>query len=168
MSGVGLEITEVAWEHPDAEALRAAQREELVALYAGDTEPGPKPTAADVAVFLLGRDPATGEPLACGGLRPLGPGSAELKRMFVVPHARGRGLSRLVLAALERAAAEHGWHVLRLETGPRQTEALALYTRSGYARIENFGHYAGAAESLCFEKVLPDLPDAPRSVPANR
>jgi GNAT superfamily N-acetyltransferase len=153
---VSLEITEVQWDDPDAEALRAQQRQELVALYDGDSEPGPKPTAADVAVFLLGRDPATGEPLACGGLRPLGPGSAELKRMFVVPHARGRGLSRLVLVALEQVAAERGWQALRLETGPRQTEALALYTRSGYRPIENFGHYVGAADSLCFEKVLPE------------
>ncbi len=159
---MSLEITEVEWDDPDAEALRARQREELVALYDGDTEPGPKPTAADVAVFLLGRDPGTGEPLACGGLRPLGPGTAELKRMFVAPQARGRGLSRLVLTALEDVAAGRGWHVLRLETGPRQTEALALYTRSGYRPIENFGHYVGAADSLCFEKVLP-RPEADRA-----
>jgi GNAT superfamily N-acetyltransferase len=151
---VNLEIVAVDWEDPDADLLRARQREELVALYDGDSEPGPKPTGADVAVFLLGRDPATGEPLACGGLRPLGPRTAELKRMFVVPHARGRGLSRLLLTALEQAAADHGWTVLRLETGPRQTEALALYTGAGYRRIENFGHYAGAADSLCFEKTL--------------
>lgn len=149
-----LEITEVAWDDPEAESLRARQRAELVALYQGDSEPGPKPTGADVAVFLLGRDPATGEPLACGGLRPLEPGCAEIKRMFVVPHARGRGLSRLLLAALERTAAERGWPVLRLETGERQVEALALYTRHGYRPIERFGHYVDAEHSLCFEKTL--------------
>ena len=78
--------------------------------------------------------------------------------MYVVPQRRGEGLSRHLLAALETAAADLGWNRLRLETGPLQVEAIGLYGRSGYVRIDPFGAYVGSADSLCFEKKL-----APRS-----
>ncbi|MFI6811981.1 GNAT family N-acetyltransferase [Nonomuraea sp. NPDC050328] len=97
---------------------------------------------------------AGGEPVGCAGLQPLEPGVSEIKRMYVRPEARGTGLSRLLLAELEALAAERGTPVLRLETGALLTEAIALYTRSGFVPIPAFGEYAGNAESLCFEKRL--------------
>jgi GNAT superfamily N-acetyltransferase len=98
-----------------------------------------------------------GTALGCGALRALGDGVAEVKRMYVVPAARGRGVSRAVLGALEDAARERGWTTLRLETGPRQPEAIGLYVSAGYGPIQAFGAYAGdpaAEESLFFERVL--------------
>ena len=81
--------------------------------------------------------------------------------MYVVPAARGRGVSKLLLGALETAARQRGWSRLRLETGPRQPEAIALYTGSGYRPIGAFGAYDGdadAGDSLFFERLLPGQP----------
>lgn len=145
------------WDDAEAVELRAAQRVEIDGRYGADTEPGVKPSAADIDVFLLARD-ASGHAVACGALRRLDEHSAEIKRMYVAQSHRGQGVSRAVLAALEQAAADAGWTVLRLETGPLQHEAIGLYTSAGYRPIPNFGPYVGAPQSLCFERVLPGAP----------
>ncbi|GGU69543.1 GNAT family N-acetyltransferase [Lentzea flava] len=95
-------------------------------------------------------------PVACGGWRVNDEieGAAEIKRMYVVDSARGRGLSRLVLAHLETTAREAGLERMILETGLRQPEAIGLYTSSGYERIANFGVYRDHPESRCFGKPL--------------
>jgi putative acetyltransferase len=79
---------------------------------------------------------------------------AELKRMFVHEDARGQGLARALLATLEEAATRAGVAELRLETGPLQHAAIALYERSGYSRIPNFGGYVGDPYSVCYAKAL--------------
>jgi putative acetyltransferase len=160
-------LVEVPFEHADSIALRAAQRRELDERYGADTEPGVKPTAADVAVFVVAYDRATDEPVGCGGLRQLDADSAEIKRMFVVGPARGTGVSTLVLRGLEARAAERGWGTLRLETGPEQPDAMRFYEREGYTRIPNFGHYAEAVGSICYERVL-ERPQGPSIDPAMR
>ena len=152
----GLRVALAAWDDPDVERLTAAQQIELRARYDGAGEPGTPPSAADVSVVLVVRD-EDGLALGCGALRSLGDDVAELKRMYVVPGARGRGVSKLVLAELEAAAVAHGWTTLRLETGPRQPEAVGLYERAGYRPIAAFGAYVGAADaedSLFYERVL--------------
>jgi GNAT superfamily N-acetyltransferase len=152
-----VQLAPVAWDDPDLQRLAVAQQAELRARYDGASEPGVPPSAADLSVILLARDDA-GAVLGCGALRQLGPGTAELKRMYVVPAARGRGVSKLVLAALEDAGRERGWTRLRLETGPRQPEAIGLYSGAGYRPVGAFGVYAGdpaATGSLFFERVLP-------------
>jgi GNAT superfamily N-acetyltransferase len=147
-------LAPAAWDDADVRRLTAAQQAELRARYEGGQEPGTPPSAADVAVVLVARD-AGGEAVGCGALRPLGDGVAEIKRMYVVPAARGRGLSKLVLAGLEAAARDRGWTTLRLETGPRQPEAIALYEGAGYRPIAAFGPYADDADdSLFYERVL--------------
>ena len=89
------------WDAPAGTALRAAQRAELDVRYGNDEhEPGTPPSAADVPVFLVARD-ATGEAVGCGGVRPLEPGVAEVKRMYVVPDRRGSGVATVLLRALE-------------------------------------------------------------------
>jgi GNAT superfamily N-acetyltransferase len=146
----------VPWDDADVQRLAAAQQAELRARYGGQGEPGTPPSAADVSVVLLVRDD-DGTALGFGALRALGDGAAELKRMYVVPEARGRGVSKAVLRGLEEAARERGWTTLRLETGPRQPEAIGLYTGAGYRPIDAFGAYRGdpdAADSLFFERVL--------------
>ena len=82
------------------------------------------------------------------------PSRAELKRMFVHEDARGQGLARRLLAEIEAAAVEAGVAELRLETGPLQHAAIALYERSGYDRIPNFGGYVGDPYSVCYAKPL--------------
>jgi GNAT superfamily N-acetyltransferase len=144
------------WDDSGVQRLTSDQQAEIRARYGGKEEPGAKPSAADVGVVLMARED-DGTPLGCGALRPLGEDVAEVKRMYVVPAARGRGVSKAVLAALEDAARERGWTTLRLETGPLQPEAIGLYTAAGYRPIAAFGAYVGdpdAEESLFFERVL--------------
>jgi GNAT superfamily N-acetyltransferase len=83
--------------------------------------------------YLIGYE--TGEAVAGGGLRRLGDGVAEIKRMYVRPGARSRGVARALLGALEDAARTLGYGVVRLDTGPRQVHALALYRSVGYEEI---------------------------------
>ncbi|WP_299952979.1 GNAT family N-acetyltransferase [uncultured Modestobacter sp.] len=146
-------LSTTAWDDPAIAELTAAQQVELRARYDGAGEPGVPPSAADVAVVLLARDD-DGTPIGCGALRPLTADTAELKRMYVVPAARGRGVSRLLLTALEAAAVGRGWRTLLLETGPRQPEAVGLYTSAGYRSVPAFGHYVDDPFSLCFAREL--------------
>jgi GNAT superfamily N-acetyltransferase len=153
-----LQIEAVSFDHPDAAALRAAQRAELTERYGTpDSEPGPAPTAADTTVFLLARD-GDGRAVGCGALRELGDGVGEVKRMYVVPARRRSGVAGAVLAALEEEAARRGWSLLKLETGTEQPDAMAFYERHGYRRIHNFGHYAASELSVCYERPLTDAP----------
>jgi len=104
------------------------------------------------AGFLIGW--IGGTAAACGAFRVMEPEVAEVKRMFVRPEYRGCGFSKAILNELERRARECGYSKVRLETGNRQPEAIALYQRSGYRRIPNFGIYQKVESSLCFEKDL--------------
>ena len=103
-------------------------------------------------VFLVVRE--DGRAIACGGICRYDAERAELKRMYVVPGARGRGLGRAVLEELEAKARRLGYRAILLETGDRQAEALGLYRSAGYGPIPCYGIYATRALSLCFEKVL--------------
>ena len=108
------------------------------------------------SAFLIGR--VDGHPVACGALRPLSPGVAEIKRMFVLPSWRGRGLSKILLTELEERARALGYTVVRLETGDRQLEATRLYRGAGYRQIEKYGPYVTSLRSLCYEKRLAEKP----------
>ena len=89
-----------------------------------------------------------------GALVERGDGTAELKRMFVRADARGQGIAGRILTTLEELARTRAVHVLQLETGPLQPEAIALYEKFGYRRIPNFGQYVGDEFSVCMEKSL--------------
>ena len=91
-------------------------------------------------------------PVGCGALKPYSPVRMEVKRMYVLPAYRGRGIASQVLAELEKWAAELSYGGCILETGIKQPEAIALYQKSGYHLIPNYGQYAGVENSLCFEK----------------
>ena len=148
-----IKIDDVHWDDPDSFRLREAQRVELDARYGYDSEPGAKPTAETVAAFLVARDEG-GTALGCGALRLLGPGKAEVKRMYVTLEARGTGVSVAILRALEDRARELGITRLLLETGTSQPDAIRFYQREGYERIENFGYYVGSDISVCFARDL--------------
>lgn len=143
----------VGWDDPAAKQLRDAQQAELKDLY-GEDDIGHEMTGDEIAVMVLVR--IDDEPVACGAIRDLGDGVGELKRMFVTPAARGRGLSRVVVAELERLALERGFHRLVLETGVLQVAAIGLYLAAGYRSIPNFGEYAAETASRCFAKDLVD------------
>jgi putative acetyltransferase len=146
------------FDSPDASALRAELAADIASRYGRDTEPGIKPTAADITVFLVARD-AAGAAIGCGALRELDGGVVEIKRMYVRPAARGAGIGRAVLAALEAESHRRGFDRVLLETGTLQHEAIRLYERAGYAEIPCFGAYAGVATSRCYARGLPSAPD---------
>lgn len=104
-------------------------------------------------VLLLVARSDEGAALGMAALAPAD-GYAELKRMYVHDDARGLGLGRALLEAIEAAARERGFGVLRLETSDLQAAAVGLYERLGYARIDRFGPYVDDPTSLCMEKTL--------------
>ena len=94
------------------------------------------------------------KPLGCGAIRNFGTDSMEVKRMYTLPEMRGKGVAQMVLAELEKWAAELGYKKCILETGKRQPEAIRLYEKSGYKTIPNYGEYLNIENSVCFEKEL--------------
>jgi GNAT superfamily N-acetyltransferase len=147
-SGVPIEFRAMDAGVSPASALIAAMVDEMVALYADDAIPGPPPaTAADFAppggTFLVGFD--GDEPVCAGGLMRLSDGAAEIKRMYVVPSARRRGLARALLAVLEDAARALGYGIVRLDTGARQPHARGLYESVGYVSVPDYNGNRAAA-----------------------
>jgi GNAT superfamily N-acetyltransferase len=138
------------------QALADALETELLSTYEGEPGSGPKPSPADfeppAGVFLVAWE--DGVPLACGGLSRYDETTAELRRMYVSPAARGRGLGRALLEALELEARTLGYAFLRLETGNLQTAAIGLYVAAGYLPIPRYGPFANDPKSVCFEKRL--------------
>lgn len=105
----------------------------------------------EVVVAYLG-DEAVG----CGAIRDFAEGTAEVKRMFVKAESRGNGIAGKILGELEAWAGELNFDVCVLETGFKQPEAIALYTRSGYKVIPNYGHYVDVENSLCMKRSITD------------
>lgn len=92
--------------------------------------------------------------IGCGALKRWDGDTAEVKRMYVTPDARGSGAAQALLDALVVGGRALGYRRLVLETGDRQQAAIGLYMRAGFRRIPNFGVYAGAENSMCFELPL--------------
>lgn len=138
---------------PEARALVAELDAFLNELYeVGDNHLTPVEALAEAgAVFLLARD--GDRALGCGAIRPFAD-YAEVKRMYVRPEARGRHIGVALLRALEAEARALGLPFLRLETGPRQVAAVALYEREGFVRCGRFGDYPSCGGSLFMEKAL--------------
>jgi putative acetyltransferase len=106
----------------------------------------------DVRFFVARRD---GEALGCIALRVDPAGWGEVKRLYVSPRARGLGLGRRLLSALEAKAQGERLPLLRLETGIHQPEALGLFRAAGFHEIPAFGAYASDPLSVFMEKALP-------------
>jgi GNAT superfamily N-acetyltransferase len=111
---------------------------------------GPDELSPPGGTFVVGFEGDV--PVCCGAIKRLPDGACEIKRMFVVEKARGRGVARALLEELERRARELGYDVARLDTGPRQTRAQRMYERAGYTAIENFN--ANPVASFFGEKRL--------------
>lgn len=151
-----LSVVEVPWDHPDAEALRAAMAAEVGPRYA-DRAAGMARTKANHVdpetvhrtILVYAGDQAVGH----AAVRWNG-GDLELKRMFVQAEHRGTGVSTALLVASEDAAREAGLPRLILQTGDRQPDAVRLYEKSGYTRIPIFPPYEEMPYSNTFEKVF--------------
>jgi putative acetyltransferase len=108
--------------------------------------------AQEQMLFAAARNNA-GTMVGCGAI-VLQPGYGELKRMYVSPGQRGLGIARKILAYLEELATQHGCTELKLETGPRQLEALGLYASWGYQRCGPYGEYPDDPWSVFMRKSL--------------
>lgn len=100
----------------------------------------------------------SGMPLGCGAIKEFEPGTMEVKRMFVSPEGRKKGIATQLLAELEDWARELSYNRCILETGLKQPEAIGLYRKNDYGQIPNYGQYAGVENSVCFEKQLNTSP----------
>ncbi|MGW0705979.1 GNAT family N-acetyltransferase [Streptomyces sp. NPDC002643] len=156
-------IRRVPFDHPDAVKLNDEVQAEYGVRYGdgGDaTHVDPAHFVPPAGLYLIAYD-EHGRPLATGGWRAQDTndegyldGDAEIKRMYVIPEARGRGLARRILTELESDARQAGRTRMVLETGSKQPEAVALYTSSGYEPCAKFGYYRFHELSLCFAKPL--------------
>ncbi|MDT0323027.1 GNAT family N-acetyltransferase [Streptomyces millisiae] len=162
-----MDIRIVRFDHPDAVKLNDEVQAEYAERYGdeGDITPlDPEMFVSPRGLYLVAYD-ESGRPIATGGWRSqdtaseegYADGDAEIKRMFVVREARGRGLSRIILARLEEDARAAGRKRMVLETGTAQPEAMALYRSAGYVLLpdaEKFGLYRASDNSRCFAKPL--------------
>lgn len=140
---------------PEVQRLVTRLWEELGALYPEMKSAVFKEIAGPRAGFVVAW--VEDEAIGCGAWRQISDSEtevAEIKRMFVEPALRGRGISRLILNQLEAFARADGYSIVRLETGLRQPPALRLYQSSGYRRIPPYGRYRDDPLSVCFEKKL--------------
>jgi GNAT superfamily N-acetyltransferase len=138
-----IEFRDGSLDAGDGGRLEAAMRAEVSELYGGlDLRAPDMPRAgADElsppdGAFVVGYE--GGAAVCCGGIKRLDDEACEIKRMYVVPQARGRGIARSLLTALEDRARELGYSIVRLDTGPKQEHSRRLYESAGYAPIANF------------------------------
>jgi GNAT superfamily N-acetyltransferase len=156
--GARAELRPVPYDDPVAHDLVEQVQQEYVERYGGRDA-----AVVDAAEFL---PPAglflvvrvDGVPAGCGAWRVHGPGTVEVKRVYVAPPFRRRGLAQVIMAALEQTAARAGHRAVVLNSGPRQPEALALYAGLGYRPVPGFGVYADAPDGVFLGKDLTGLP----------
>ena len=152
------EVVTIVSEDPTTEdplRLIRALTVELSSMYQDDGGANsfdPNDAAGVRAIFVVAR--LGGEAIGCGAIRPLDGETAEVKRMYVVPHVRRMGIGARILNELESSAKEMGYQRLRLETGLRQPEAIALYEAAGFAKVNCYGNYTANPMSVCFEKEI--------------
>jgi GNAT superfamily N-acetyltransferase len=140
-----IEFREGRLDSGDGAALADEYRAEMARMYDGLNVDGSHMPAGGAAelnpphgAFLIGYE--DGVPICCAGLKDLHDGACEIKRMFVVPAARGRGVARQLLTALEQKASAMGFEIVRLDTGEKQLDARHLYESAGYVEISNFNN----------------------------
>lgn len=151
-----LSILTADLDDPDVIALTTASVAEINARYGGEPGSGPKPRPEEFrpphGAFLIAR--LEGRAAGCGGISRLDATTAEVRRMYVAPAARGRRIGRALLEQLLERARDLGYAAVRLETGNQQHEAIGLYRSAGFQPIACWGPFADDPKSLCFELPL--------------
>jgi GNAT superfamily N-acetyltransferase len=147
----------VPYDDPVARALVDRVQQEYVDRYGGPDEAvvDPAEFVPPAGVFLVAE--VDGVPAGCGAWRRHAegaPGEAEVKRVYVAPGFRRRGLAQVVVTALEESAARAGYRAVVLNTGYRQPEAVALYEVMGYGPVPGFGVYGGEPGAVFLGKQL--------------
>jgi len=94
------------------------------------------------------------EPVGCGAMKDYEGEAMEIKRMYVSPGSRNKGIASKILSELEAWSGEMNYAKCILETGIRQPDAIRLYKKNGYHQIPNWGQYVGVENSVCFEKMI--------------
>jgi GNAT superfamily N-acetyltransferase len=152
-----IEFRQAAFDTGPGATLLQAMRDEMRDLYDGldmDSDDMPRAGAAELSppsgALIVGW--SDGEPVCAGGVKRLDERTCEIKRMYVRPSLRGRGVARALLHALEATASRLGYEIARLDTGPRQQGARGLYESEGYTEIDNFN--ANPVASFWGEKPL--------------
>jgi putative acetyltransferase len=139
---------------PDVQRLLSAFVDEVKKRY--DSPPAdvgffdPELVAVPRSIFLVARD--DGKAVGCGALVPMDENVVEVKRMFVAPEERGHGIATQILDELEHLARKFDYDAMRLETGVKQPESIALYGKAGFYRIPNFPPFEADSSAVCFEK----------------
>jgi putative acetyltransferase len=139
---------------PEAQALLTAFVDEIRRRY--DAPPAdvgyfdPSVVSVPKSAFLVAR--VEGRAVGCGALVPLEDDVVEIKRMFVLPQERGHGIAKKILDRLQSLAQEFDYDRIRLETGTKQPESIALYGKSGFYRVPNFPPFENDHTAVCFEK----------------
>jgi GNAT superfamily N-acetyltransferase len=160
-SGAVATLRALPYDDPVAQYLVAQVQQEYVQRYGGPDEAvvDPAEFLPPAGIFLVAE--VDGVPAGCGAWRALPTGEAEIKRVYVEPAFRRRGLAALIVAALEAGAADAGHEAVILNTGDQQPEALALYARLGYTSVPGYGIYACAPGAVFLGKDLPPEEESP-------
>ncbi len=150
----GLTLRPVRSDDELAQQLIEKVQLEYVARYGGRDAVvvAPEEFAPPHGLFLVAE--LHGEPVGCGAWRALPEEVAEIKRVYVEPAFRRRGVAATVMAALEADVARAGLASVVLNTGEQQPEAVALYAALGYQPVEGYGIYAGASDAVFLGKDL--------------
>lgn len=144
----------VRYEDPVARYLVEAVQQEYVVRYGGRDAAVVDPAEFEPPAGLFLVAEVEGVPAGCGAWRVLPSGDVEIKRVYVEPAFRRRGLARRLMAALEASAARAGHRSVVLNTGQQQPEALALYERLGYRPVPGYGVYACAPDAVFLGREL--------------
>ena len=164
--GALVRLRALPYHDPLAQDLVERVQQEYVLRYGGRDAAVVDPAEFEPPTGLLLVAEIDGEPVGCGAWRAMGPGVVELKRLYVAPGHRRRGIAQVVLDALETSAARAGHRSVVLNTGDRQPEALALYERAGYGPVPGYGVYACAPGAVFLGRELPrPATDEPREAP---
>jgi len=157
----GLEIRAADPFSAEAALLCTRLSSELAVMYpeyidAGAGDFRPEDAAVPGSAFLIAW--LGDQPVGCAALRPMAPGIAEFKRLYVEPRVRRQGIAGRLVVALELAARGLGYTTVRLETGVRQPGSIRACESAGFRRIANYGIYIDNPLSLCFEKTITPSP----------
>ena len=145
-----MKIIKTNSDHPDFKKLSALFDEYLVDIDGDEREffAHYNNVQLDHVLVVYDEERAVG----CGAFKKYEEDTAEIKRMFVLPEARGKGIANMILTEIESWAIEQGFAHFILETSPKLHHAIALYTKMGYQFIPNYGQYIGVENSVCMKK----------------